>query len=153
MKQQEVYLGQTPVLLKEKIHFHIASELIFHILFAYILQCYFLQFTSLLSTFQSLLALVNGDEIYVTFTAVDSDKQLVWYFNSFFLVAFLALFTLVTLNIFIAIFNTAYEQQHNDVSIKLNKLQLRVNYVTVYPSRTPGCISVLGARITQVFCV
>ena len=68
------------------------------------------------STFQSLLALTNGDEIYVTFTAVDSEKQIVWFFIGFFIVTFIALFTLVTLNIFIAIFNTAYEHQHDNVS-------------------------------------
>lgn len=68
------------------------------------------------STCQSLLALVNGDEIYVTFTAVDSDKELVWLFNEFFLAAFIALFTLVILNIFIAIFNQAYENQRKKVS-------------------------------------
>ncbi|XP_052067096.1 mucolipin-3-like isoform X4 [Mytilus californianus] len=75
---------------------------------------YHIKFASLTSTFQSLLALVNGDEIYVTFTAVDSDKEIVWFFNGFFLVVFLALFTLITLNIFIAIFNTAYEHQHDN---------------------------------------
>lgn len=79
-----------------------------------VLGPYHIKFSSMTSTFQSLLALVNGDEIYVTFTAVDSDKQLVWFFNCFFLVAFIALFTLVTLNIFIAIFNTAYEHQHDN---------------------------------------
>ena len=79
-----------------------------------VLGPYHIKFTSLTSTFQSLLALINGDEIYVTFTAVDSDKQLVGFFNSVFLVVFLALFTLITLNIFIAIFNTAYEHQHDN---------------------------------------
>ncbi|XP_076115103.1 uncharacterized protein LOC143082940 isoform X5 [Mytilus galloprovincialis] len=81
-------------------------------------------FASWTSTFQSLLSIMHGDEVYVTFTAIDSDKEIISYINVIFLVIFLAIFTLVTLNIFIAIFNTAYEHQHDNTYKKDHRSDL-----------------------------
>ncbi|XP_063398254.1 mucolipin-2-like [Mytilus trossulus] len=108
-----------------------------------VLGPYHIKFASFTSTFQSLLALVNGDEIYVTFTAVDSDKEIIRFFNGFFLVAFLALFTLITLNIFIAIFNTAYEHQHDNEYKKEHRSDL-LKFLGRMESKTfdtPTCAS------------
>lgn len=67
------------------------------------------QFTDISSSFQSLMSLLNGDEVYVTYTAVEGDKSIVWWFNTIFVTVFVVVFTLITLNILIAIFNSAYE--------------------------------------------
>ncbi|XP_063398259.1 mucolipin-1-like [Mytilus trossulus] len=95
------------------------------VLFAWVvLGPYHIKFASWISTFQSLLAIMHGDEVYVTFTAIDSEKEIISYINVIFLVIFLALFTLVTLNIFIAIFNTAYERQHDNTYKKDHRSDL-----------------------------
>jgi len=62
------------------------------------------------STMQSLMALVNGDEIYVTFSAVEDEQTTARIFNVAFISFFIFLFTIIALNIFIAIFNTTYEE-------------------------------------------
>ncbi|XP_033762766.1 mucolipin-3-like [Pecten maximus] len=68
-----------------------------------------IKFLSFTATFQNLLALMNGDEVYVTMTAVNEASQIAYWFNLVFITLFIFLFTIITLNVFIAIYNTAYE--------------------------------------------
>ncbi|XP_069110886.1 mucolipin-3-like isoform X2 [Argopecten irradians] len=68
-----------------------------------------IKFLSFTATFQCLLALMNGDEVYVTMTAVDEGNQIAYWFNFVFITVFIFLFTIITLNVFIAIYNTTYE--------------------------------------------
>ncbi|XP_021374138.1 mucolipin-3-like [Mizuhopecten yessoensis] len=79
-----------------------------------------IKFLSFGATFQCLLALMNGDEVYVTMTAVDEESQLAYAFNTIFVTFFIFLFTIITLNVFIAIYNTTYE----DIMEKKNKSDL-----------------------------
>ncbi|XP_060081560.1 mucolipin-3-like [Ylistrum balloti] len=74
-----------------------------------VLGPYHLKFLSFTATFQCLLALMNGDEVYVTMTAVDEESQVAYWFNVIFITLFIFLFTIITLNVFIAIYNTTYE--------------------------------------------
>ena len=56
--------------------------------------------------------MANSDELYLTFTILESDKSggpLVVWFNRFYIAAFVALFAVVVINILIAIFISAYE--------------------------------------------
>lgn len=78
-----------------------------------VLGPYHIKFTDISSSFQSLMSLLNGDEVYVTYTAVEGDKSIVWWFNTIFVTVFVVVFTLITLNILIAIFNSAYETIKN----------------------------------------
>lgn len=78
-----------------------------------VLGPYHIKFTDISASFQCLMSLLNGDEIYVTYTAIEGDKSIVWWFNIIFVTTFVVVFTLITLNIFIAIFNSAYETIKN----------------------------------------
>ncbi|XP_076115101.1 mucolipin-1-like isoform X4 [Mytilus galloprovincialis] len=54
------------------------------VLFAWVvLGPYHIKFASWTSTFQSLLSIMHGDEVYVTFTAIDSDKEIISYINTY----------------------------------------------------------------------
>ncbi|XP_052067097.1 mucolipin-2-like [Mytilus californianus] len=114
------------------------------VLFAWVvLGPYHIKFASVTSTIQSLLAIMHGDEVYVTFTAIDSDKEIISIFNNIFLGIFLALFTLVTLNIFIAIFNTAYEHQNDNTYKKDHRSDLLkfIGRMDTKTFDTPTCVS------------
>ncbi|XP_021374168.1 mucolipin-3-like [Mizuhopecten yessoensis] len=79
-----------------------------------VLGPYNVKFLSFTATFQCLLALMNGDEVYVTMAAADGGSQLAYWFNSIFVTLFLFLFAILALNMFIAIYNTTYEKIRED---------------------------------------
>ncbi|XP_060552427.1 mucolipin-3-like [Ruditapes philippinarum] len=61
---------------------------------------------------ETLFAVVNGDEIYATLAIIESDKSggdWVWWFSRFYLGAYVAIFTIVVINLLIALFMSAYD--------------------------------------------
>ncbi|XP_045169051.2 uncharacterized protein LOC123531835 isoform X2 [Mercenaria mercenaria] len=61
---------------------------------------------------ETLFAVVNGDEIYATLAILESDKSggnWVWWFSRFYIGAYVAIFTIVVINLLIALFMSAYE--------------------------------------------
>ncbi len=59
---------------------------------------------------QTLFALANGDDVYTTFSNVDSDQATMWTYNQIFLYMYVAVFLIVVLNVAIAIINDSYEE-------------------------------------------
>ena len=56
--------------------------------------------------------MANADELYVTFTVLETNKSggpLVTWFNRMYIGVFVALFAVVVINILVAIFISAYE--------------------------------------------
>ncbi|XP_069101221.1 mucolipin-2-like isoform X2 [Argopecten irradians] len=74
---------------------------------------YHIKFSSIYSTFRCLFGLISGDEIYVTLAAIDDEFSFPWWFCAAFITLYTTIFTLVALNILIAIFTTAYESVKN----------------------------------------
>ncbi len=58
---------------------------------------------------QTLFALANGDDVYTTFSQVDGNETMMWWYNQIFLYLYVAVFLIVVLNVAIAIFNDACE--------------------------------------------
>ena len=62
----------------------------------------------------TLFGLVNGDEIYTTFAILERDKtganDVIFWFSRAFLAIFVAVFTVVVINLLIAIFISAYDE-------------------------------------------
>ncbi|XP_060552426.1 mucolipin-3-like [Ruditapes philippinarum] len=61
---------------------------------------------------ETLFAVVNGDEIYATLAIIEWDKSgghWVWWFSRFYLGAYVAIFTIVVINLLIALFMSAYD--------------------------------------------
>ncbi|XP_034159286.2 mucolipin-3 isoform X1 [Pangasianodon hypophthalmus] len=73
-----------------------------------------------------LLSMINGDEIYSTFTKLRERSTLVWIFSRFYIYSFVSIFTYMVLSLFIAIITDTYElikkqQQDGEVFSDLQK--------------------------------
>ena len=79
-----------------------------------LLDLFFLvsQFRTLTSSSECLFSLVNGDDMYVTFSVISKDphvpQYIVW-FSRAYLYAFVSLFIYIVLNLFIAVILETYE--------------------------------------------
>ncbi|KAI5613916.1 mucolipin-3 isoform X1 [Silurus asotus] len=56
-----------------------------------------------------LLSMINGDEIYASFTKLRERNTLVWFFSRFYIYSFVFIFTYMVLSLFIAIITDTYE--------------------------------------------
>ncbi|KAM9501781.1 mucolipin-3 [Clarias gariepinus] len=73
-----------------------------------------------------LLSMINGDEVYSTFTKLREKSTLVWLFSRFYIYSFVSIFTYMVLSLFIAIITDTYElikkqQQDGEVFSDLQK--------------------------------
>ncbi len=75
-----------------------------------VLGPYNIKYRDYSTTSQTLFALANGDDIYKTFSNVDSRRTIMWTYNQIFLYIYVAVFIIVVLNVAIAIINDAYEE-------------------------------------------
>ncbi|VUZ46645.1 unnamed protein product [Hymenolepis diminuta] len=70
-----------------------------------------MKFRSFISTLECLFSLINGDDMYVTFSIIDRSKGIgIFIFSRLFLYIFITLFIYAVLNIFVTIIFEAYEE-------------------------------------------
>lgn len=67
------------------------------------------QFRSFNMVANCLFSMINGDEIYSTFTKIRDKKDLVWMFSRMYIYTFVPLFTFMILSLFIALITDTYE--------------------------------------------
>lgn len=80
------------------------------------------QFRHLSTTSECLFSLVNGDDMFTTFSATVTEDIVVWYFSRIYLYLFISLFIYAVLNLFIAVILDTYETIK--VSVISEKLKL-----------------------------
>ncbi|XP_017328587.1 mucolipin-3 isoform X1 [Ictalurus punctatus] len=61
------------------------------------------------TTAYCLLSMINGDEVYSTFTKLRERSALVWSFSRFYIYSFVSIFTYMVLSLFIAIITDTYD--------------------------------------------
>ncbi|KAL8610596.1 hypothetical protein ACOMHN_006315 [Nucella lapillus] len=66
-------------------------------------------FRHLSTTSECLYSLVNGDDMFVTFTATETKNDVVWYFSRIYLYVFISLFIYCVLSLFISVIMDTYE--------------------------------------------
>ncbi|XP_068230060.1 mucolipin-3-like isoform X7 [Palaemon carinicauda] len=74
-----------------------------------VLGPYHLKFRSFSSTMECLYSLINGDDMFATFSSTSGKDPVVWWFSRIYLYSFISLFIYVILSLFIAIIMDAYE--------------------------------------------
>lgn len=75
-----------------------------------VLGPYHLKFKSLQSTAECLFATINGDDLFGTLSNFTVAKdEFIWWFSRFFMFVYIALFTAIAINLFIAILTDTYE--------------------------------------------
>ncbi|XP_069169332.1 mucolipin-3-like [Procambarus clarkii] len=78
-----------------------------------VLSPYHLKFQSFSSTMECLYSLINGDDMFATFSSTSGKDPVVWWFSRLYLYSFISLFIYVILSLFIAIIMDAYETIKN----------------------------------------
>ena len=66
------------------------------------------QFRHMSTASECLFSLINGDDMFVTFSATESNNELVWYYSRVYLYLFNSLFIYAVLNLFLAVINETY---------------------------------------------
>lgn len=74
-----------------------------------ILGPYHIKFRSLATTSECLFALINGDDMFATFSIMSSKSQMLWWFSRIYLYTFIGLYIYVVLSLFIAVILDAYD--------------------------------------------
>ncbi|XP_069955324.1 mucolipin-3 isoform X3 [Cherax quadricarinatus] len=122
-----------------------------------VLGPYHLKFKSFSSTMECLYSLINGDDMFATFSSTSGKDPVVWWFSRIYLYTFISLFIYVILSLFIAIIMDAYETIKNyyDDGFPESDLMKFVNECTEEP--TSGVFHDDGERtihdiINSFFC-
>ncbi|XP_051573455.1 mucolipin-1b [Myxocyprinus asiaticus] len=74
-----------------------------------VLGPYHAKFRSLSTVSECLFSLINGDDMFVTFSEVEQSGTLVWVFSQLYLYTFISLFIYMILSLFIALITGAYD--------------------------------------------
>lgn len=74
-----------------------------------ILGPYHIKFRSLSSTSECLFALINGDDMFATFTIMSDKSTTLWWFCRIYLYTFISLYIYVVLSLFISVIMDAYD--------------------------------------------
>lgn len=70
---------------------------------------FFLQFRTLSSTSECLFSLINGDDMFATFSTLESNSLLLWWYCRIYIYTFISLFIYVVLSLFLSVIIDAYE--------------------------------------------
>ncbi|XP_047498614.1 mucolipin-3-like isoform X4 [Penaeus chinensis] len=101
-----------------------------------VLGPYHLKFRSFSSTMECLYSLINGDDMFATFSSTSGKDPVVWWFSRIYLYSFISLFIYVILSLFIAIIMDAYEtiKKYYDDGFPESDLMVFVNECTEEPT-------------------
>ncbi|XP_022338728.2 mucolipin-3-like [Crassostrea virginica] len=81
-----------------------------------VLGPYHIKFRHISTASECLFSLLNGDEMFTTFSATVTENTAVWYFSRFYLYIFTGLFIYAVLNLFVAVILDSYEKfKKNDL--------------------------------------
>ncbi|XP_076280054.1 mucolipin-3 [Lasioglossum baleicum] len=74
-----------------------------------ILGPYHMKFRSLATTSECLFALINGDDMFATFTITKFKSPMLWWYSRIYLYTFISLYIYVVLSLFISVIMDAYD--------------------------------------------
>jgi hypothetical protein len=87
-----------------------------------VLGPYHSKFESLSSTSDAMFSLINGDDMYATFTNLETESFYIWLFSQIYLLSFISLFIYVVLSLSITLIIDGYE------TVKVRKFVLVLNW-------------------------
>lgn len=74
-----------------------------------ILGPYHFKFRSLSTTSECLFSLINGDDMFATFSIMSDKSRILWWFSRIYLYSFISLYIYVILSLFISVIGDAYD--------------------------------------------
>ncbi|XP_074612598.1 mucolipin-3-like [Acropora palmata] len=75
-----------------------------------VLGPYHVKFRNLSTVSECMFSLINGDDMFMTFSKMDSKNYAIWVFSKIYLYTFISLFIYVVLSLFIGIISDTYER-------------------------------------------
>ncbi|KAG7296279.1 hypothetical protein JYU34_021404 [Plutella xylostella] len=123
-----------------------------------ILGPYHMKFRSLATTSECLFSLINGDDMFATFSIMSRKSPMLWWFSRVYLYSFISLYIYVVLSLFISVIMDAYDtikQYYKDGFPKSDLQQFigetNVEEVSSGLYRTDSSSS-LNAIMNSLFC-
>ncbi|CAG06112.1 unnamed protein product, partial [Tetraodon nigroviridis] len=117
-----------------------------------VLGPYHVKFRSLSMVSECLFSLINGDDMFVTFSGLQESSTLVWLFSQVYLYTFISLFIYMVLSLFIALITGAYEtiKQQTQEPIHITDLHAFIAECTDAPDS--GKFRVMETSPCSFFC-
>ena len=107
-----------------------------------VLGPYNFKFSSLMSTSECLFSLINGDDMYATFTFLTFQQSpIVWIYSRVYLYSFISLFIYLVLSLFISIIMDTYEYIKVGYSHGFQPSRLEQFYTSGDPKHSPCSFS------------
>ncbi|XP_059551711.1 mucolipin-1 [Myotis daubentonii] len=106
-----------------------------------VLGPYHVKFRSLSMVSECLFSLINGDDMFVTFAAMQTQQgrsSLVWLFSQIYLYSFISLFIYMVLSLFIALITGAYDAIKHPGSTGVEPSELQAYIAQCQDSPTSG---------------
>ncbi|XP_058809738.1 mucolipin-3-like isoform X2 [Phymastichus coffea] len=97
-----------------------------------VLGPYHMKFRSLATTSECLFALINGDDMFATFSITSFESPTLWWYSRIYLYSFISLYIYVVLSLFISVIMDAYDtiKMYYRDGFPKNDLQLFVSVCT-----------------------
>lgn len=123
-----------------------------------VLGPYHLKFKSISTTSECLFSLINGDDMFATFSILGTRSDLLWWFSRVYLYSFISLFIYIILSLFISVIMDAYEtiKEYYEKGFPKSDLQIfigetKIEDVSNGLYRTSSTES-LGGLVKDLFC-
>ncbi|XP_072947314.1 mucolipin-3-like [Epargyreus clarus] len=123
-----------------------------------ILGPYHMKFRSLATTSECLFSLINGDDMFATFSIMSKKSPMLWWFSRVYLYSFISLYIYVVLSLFISVIMDAYDtiKQYYKEGFPKSELQqfigeIVIDEVSSGMYRTQSSTS-LNAIMDSLFC-
>ncbi|XP_054859368.1 mucolipin-1 isoform X2 [Eublepharis macularius] len=117
-----------------------------------VLGPYHVKFRSLSMVSECLFSLINGDDMFVTFAAMQQNSHLVWLFSQVYLYTFISLFIYMVLSLFIALITGSYETIKHQCEGEMAATQLHAYIAECKDSPKSGKFRRESSSSCSVFC-
>ncbi|XP_069783665.1 mucolipin-1a isoform X2 [Narcine bancroftii] len=117
-----------------------------------VLGPYHEKFRTLSMVSECLFSLINGDDMFVTFSHMRQKSTLVWLFSQVYLYTFISLFIYMILSLFIALITGSYEAiKHHGIS-GVHPIELREFIAECTDAPSSGKFRELESSVCSFFC-
>ncbi|XP_044278213.1 mucolipin-1 isoform X1 [Varanus komodoensis] len=117
-----------------------------------VLGPYHVKFRTLSMVSECLFSLINGDDMFVTFAAMQHSSYLVWLFSQLYLYTFISLFIYMVLSLFIALITGSYETIKHQCEGEAAVTQLHAYIAECKDSPRSGKFRRESASSCSIFC-
>ncbi|CAL8332087.1 unnamed protein product [Lota lota] len=117
-----------------------------------VLGPYHVKFRTLSSVSECLFSLINGDDMFVTFSGLDDSSTLVWVFSQVYLYSFISLFIYMVLSLFIALITGAYETIKHQVQEPMHITDLQAFIAECTDMPNSGKFRGVETSPCSIFC-